>query len=625
MRKSLLFFSAFLFMVFQTVAQDRTVTGKVTDESGEGIPGVNVVVKGTTQGTVTDVTGNYSLNVSSDNATLVFSSIGYLAQEIPVGSQSTIDVTMESDITELTEVVVTGYSSETRDKLSGSISTVNAQQMEEVPIPSFDQVLQGRSPGLYVSSGSGQPGSAANVRIRGNGSISVGNDPLYILDGVPITGEEFSALNSNDFESVSVLKDASATAIYGSRGANGVIVITSKQGKRNSSNISYRYQFGVTEQAREKFEMMNSEEKVAFEQLVGRGPAGGLDPNDPDDAALLEQYRNTNTDWKDIFTRNGTLQNHEVALSGGSDRTTYYASVGYLAQDGQAINSDLERYTFRLNLGTDVTEKLRLDFNSTVGYSISNTLPSEGAVALANPFAAVYLANPYEDPYDDETGEIVTGGGRTGSNTLELVQTGTRETSQLKGVISGSLKYQIVDQFYLKTTLGVDYTQDDRQFYTDPESFYGRNEQNGNQGSYQQDFTKDWGYVWTTIGGYDQIFGNHAISVIGGMEVIENRFDQFGYEGYGLNPKLPLTPDGLTPGSAEEGFIPVFFGGKTNSSLYSLFLVGNYTYNDKYNFKASIRRDGSSRFGENNQYAVFWSLGDHGIFLRNLSLKTLRS
>ncbi|BDD16464.1 hypothetical protein MATR_32890 [Marivirga tractuosa] len=335
--KKILLTCFMLVFVLYAWAQDRTVTGKVVDAgTGESLPGVNVILKGTGTGVNTDIDGNYKISVPSDGGTLVFTFIGMNRQEVKIGSRSVIDVSMEANIEELSEVVVTGYTSETRDKLSGSIGSVQAEQLEQVPMPSFDQILQGRTPGLYVTSGSGQPGAGATVRIRGSGSINASNDPLYVMDGVPINASEFATINPNDFESVSVLKDASATALYGSRGANGVIVITTKRGKAGETKINYRFQTGWSEQARVNFEMMDAEEKVAFEQLVGSGLAGSLDPNDPDDAEELERLRNTNTDWQDIFTRTGRTNTHEINASGGNENTNYYVSFNYFNQEGQA-------------------------------------------------------------------------------------------------------------------------------------------------------------------------------------------------------------------------------------------------------------------------------------------------
>jgi TonB-dependent SusC/RagA subfamily outer membrane receptor len=263
MKKSLLMAFAMFGLLFSAIAQS-TVTGTVKDDTGESLPGATVTIKGTTTGTTTDLDGKYSLKVPSAESVLVFSFAGMNPQEETVGNRSVIDVTLNSN-TVLKELIVTGYGDLDEEKFTGSVANVGSKAIESVPIPSFDQILQGRAPGLLVRSGSGQPGTAANVTIRGQGSISSGNEPLYVVDGVPVEGGSFATLNPNDFASVAVLKDASSAALYGSRGANGVIVVTTKRGKAGQLSVNYKYQAGWSQQAREKFEMMNSREKLDFE------------------------------------------------------------------------------------------------------------------------------------------------------------------------------------------------------------------------------------------------------------------------------------------------------------------------------------------------------------------------
>jgi TonB-dependent SusC/RagA subfamily outer membrane receptor len=252
-----------------TLAQDRTISGTViSQEEGTGIPGVNVIVKGTNQGTVTDIAGAFRIAVSND-VVLVFSFIGYVTEEVGTDSRSVIDVEMKQDLKQLQEVVVTGYREENRRALPGSIAIVKADKIQNIPIASFDQVLQGRVPGMLVLGGSGQPGAAASVIIRGIKSLSGSNGPLYVIDGVPVAAGVFNTLNTNDFESITVLKDASAATIYGSRGANGVIVITTKRGKDGDTKINYGFQYGVSQAPTNKLKVMNSKEKIDFELQTG--------------------------------------------------------------------------------------------------------------------------------------------------------------------------------------------------------------------------------------------------------------------------------------------------------------------------------------------------------------------
>ncbi|UII23487.1 SusC/RagA family TonB-linked outer membrane protein [Fulvivirga ligni] len=600
-----------MFSFGESWAQQRTISGKVTSsEDGSALPGVNVVLKGTTNGTVTDIDGNYSLSVSSSDGILTFSFIGLKTEEVEIGSKTVVDVQMADDVQQLSEVVVTGYSKESKAKVAGSIATVDASTIEKVPLATFDQILQGQSPGLVVTAGSGQPGTnAVKVRIRGNGSINGGNDPLYVVDGVPIGSDDIATLNPNDFGSVSILKDASATAIYGSRGANGVIVITTKSGRTDgSARVTYRTQYGTSQLARENFKMMNSTEKIAFEQFVQRGPTAGLDPNDPDDAAELDRLRAINTNWRDAFLRDGKTKNHEISISGGNQNIKYFTSGSYFDQEGTALSSDFERYTLRFNVYANATDKLRFGLNSSLGYSLSNFAPGQG-VNLANPFAAAYLANPYEQPYDPETGELVTGNGRTGSNSLERLLKNTDKQNETKVVMSAFAEYEFIPDLTLRSTFGIDYTQEDDEFFVPPNTFGGRNVANGNQGQYSKNFYRDFQYVWTNLLSYSfNINADHDFGVSLGMEAIDNYDEGFGFSGFGINSKLPNSNSGITPGSA-EGFIPTLGGYKTSSSLLSYFGILNYTFNQKYNLKLSLRRDGSSRFGDENQFATLWSVG----------------
>ena len=604
MKKVLLLGLTLLLAIATAFGQSRTVSGTVTSsEDGSPVAGASVLVKGTAKGTATDFDGTFTIMLSEGQNTLVFSFVGMMSKEILVENQSTVNVVLEPDVSSLNEVIVTGYLPETRDRLSGAVGTVSSRAIVGNPMGSFDQILQGRSPGLLVTAGSGQPGSAARVRIRGDGSINGGNDPLYILDGVPIEVGVFATVNPNDIEDVSILKDASATAVYGSRGANGVIVITTKKGKIGQPTFTYSVQSGFATQAREKFEMMNSAEKIMFEEIIGQGPTANLSEEEKD------ELRNINTDWKDLFLRTGRTVIHELNASGGTETVRYYASLNYYDQQGQALRSGLKRYTTRLNVQVTPNDKVEFGLNSAVGFSKSNFIESENSITLANPFAAVYLANPFEEPFNEQTGAIETGVGRIGSNALDRIYTSTDGRNEFKGTGAVYVAYSPIEELTFKSNLGVDYRQRDYERWIDPESYAGTLVANGNQGIFAQDFTRKFSYVSTNTATYNKVFGEHAITGLAAFEINQEMYDSFGYSGYGINPKLPQTPAGITPGSAEVGFIPTTRGGKSESALISYFLIGNYTFQDKYNVKASIRRDGSSRFGDERKYATLWSLG----------------
>ncbi len=607
MKRILLFL--FLCSIFSLNAQaQQLVKGKITaSDNGEPLPGVNVVIKGTSVGSVTDANGNYSLSVPNLDATLVFSFIGLIAQEIPLAGRSELDLEMEADFKELEEVVVTGYTEINKKRLSGSISTMEASDIEGVPVPSFDQVLQGKAAGLYVNASSGQPGSSATVRIRGNGSILGGNTPLFILDGVPIEANEFAALNANDFESVSVLKDASSTSLYGSRGANGVIVITSKKGKVGKTKFNYSGQFGVSRIGDWKYEMMNTDQRLEYERLIQNGPGWDYAAENPERPAgaqaSLDSLRQYNTNWLDVVTRQGFTQQHQLSAQGGKGQTRFFISGGYLEQQGVGIGSSLERITGRMNLSHEASEKLRFNVVTSVGYGMSNTLPSE-SLSVANPFAST-LNMPYQPPLDADGNYTY---GPLDANPLEWQEKANFEDGQLKTNLTFDVAYDFYPGFSFQSKIGIDYRTTKSTSFIDPNSRPGESSRGG-EGSYGVSESKYFKYIWGNNVSYAKTIDRHDFSVGLYSEFISKKQNSFGYTGYGLNPNLPNTPAAITPGNGGNGFIPSVGGGMTENALLSYFMIGNYTYNNRYNFIASIRRDGSSKFGENNRWATLWSVG----------------
>jgi TonB-dependent starch-binding outer membrane protein SusC len=608
MKQKLLFtLSLIMMVVSQAWAQSRTVTGKVTDAvSGQGLPGVTVMAKGTQVGTSTDVNGAFSLNVPAGATTLVASFIGYGKLEKAIGTGNTVQFTLSPDVRAIEEVIVTGYRNVDASKSSASATAIKAVAMEQVPMASFDQVLQGRAPGLLVTAGSGQPGTGARVRIRGSGSINASSTPLYILDGVPIDAAVFATLNPNDFDNVTVLKDASATAIYGARAANGVLVITSKQGKEGPTKIQYRFQQGISTIGKANFDMMNTEEKLAIEYRV-KGGAGWTQRNNP---AELARLRTINTDWSEVFFRTGKTQSHEINASGGSAGTKFYLSANYFDQQGIAPRSDLKRYTARINVTTKASDKLRFGINNTLGFSQRNFIESESAIALANPFAAAYMANPYTRPRNPETGALEVGTGQIGPNALERIETILVPNNQIKSVGNIFGEFDVLKGLTLRSSLGLDYTQDETTRFIPPGTIAGT-AATGQQGSLNRGFSKTTQLISTTTLAYKATLGeDHDVNAIVGNEVLKRNFNAFSYTGYGINPRLTEpTPAAITAGTTTNGFIPALGGSNTDNALVSLFSNVGYTFKDRYNLDLGLRRDGSSRFGANHRYATFYSVG----------------
>ncbi|MEO1051155.1 MAG: TonB-dependent receptor [Bacteroidota bacterium] len=600
MKKILL--SSFLLMVClctAALAQERTVSGKVTSiKDGSTLPGVNVILKGTTNGTVTDIDGNYKLSVPADASVLVFSFIGLVTEEVEIGTRSVIDLQMSEDVTQLSEVVVTGYSELTQKQLTGSAFNVGAEKLEQVPIASFDQILQGRAPGLFITQTSGQPGAAARVRIRGESSINSDNDPLYMVDGVSVDPGVFATLNPNDFETVSVLKDAAATAIYGSRGSNGVIVITTKRGKAGSTRLNYRFQYGWSDRTRTTFDVLNTEQKVARELATGQGLAPTLTSEQRD--SLIA--RGT-TDWTEELFRTGITQSHELNASGGTEDFTYYISANYFGQEGITPDSELNRYTLRFNFDSNPKDKFRWGTSNSLGYSRERRQRNTG-LSTFNPFLAAFLLNPYDAVRDPDTGEFLAPA--AGINIVALNEETERLREEKKLLTNLYLEYDIIEGLTARTSWGMDLREREFTDIDIPFAFsaLGPN----NQGSIDRDFNRRIRFIGTNSISYGRQFGeDHNFKVGLFHEINYEEFRNTASEGFGLN--RILEPNGTTPGTDANGFIPSFTGARRDNALLSYFANVAYDYKDKYFLNVTVRRDGSSRFGANNRFANFWSVG----------------
>jgi len=590
-----------LFMAFVmqfSYAQEKTVTGTVTSAAdGLPLPGVNVIVKGTTRGVQTDFDGNYSIK-ANQGETLTFSFVSMKSADIKIGASSTINLSMQEDIASLDEVVVVAYGTEKKSSVISSVSVVGSEKLEQVPIASFDQMLKGQSPGLHVISGSGQPGSAAKVRIRGTHSINGGSTPLYVLDGVPITAGDFATLNANDFESVSVLKDAAATSIYGTRGSSGVILITTKKGKDGKTRIKYSTQYGVSEIGQERFEMMSGREKMIFDNWQNPGTH-----TEADIANAID------TDWSQYFLRQGKTKTHDFSVSGGDARTQFFTSVSYYDQEGIGLRSSLKRFTARLNVDHQATKKFKVGTNMTIGYSKSNFTSSEGAINLNNPFAAVYLASPNDAPFNPD-GSYNTGNGLVGGNALENLFENTSTEDDVKIVAGAYANLEFAKNLTASVRVGVDYINRTFESGTGPNTYLGQNGGIiGNLGSYS--FTNQFqaNINSTTSVTYQNIFNEiHNVEVTGFVEYFKAHTGSGGYTGYGINPKLVGYATGITPGTVTNGFIPDVTGSVSEQGLFSVFARAKYNFDEKYFFEGTIRRDASSRFSDANKWGTFYAV-----------------
>ena len=599
MKKTLLFLMVLLLSISAVFAQNKTVTGKVTSVSdGLPLPGVSVSVKGSPNvGTQTDLQGNFRLAVPANATTLVFKYIGFKSTEAAITGDQ-VNVKLTEDQNQLSEVVVVGYGTQNKREISGSIATVSSKDFAQVPIASFDQALQGRAPGILVQANSGQPGAAANVTIRGRGSVLGSNTPLYIVDGIEITANDFATLNAADYESISVLKDAASTAQYGSRGANGVIVLTSKKGKSGAAKLSYDVQYGTSTQPRSKLILMNTGQKLAYE-LANGNPYGWT-------AADQANLSLVNTDWEDVFFRTGKTANHTLNVSGGNDNTTYFISGSIFDQSGTVETTDLSRYTGRVNIDSK-SGAFNFGINSTFGYSeFTNT--SEANTSIAAPLNAARWLNPYETVYNSTGGYTVMTSGQP--HALQELLENINDRKQFKGVGNIYLNYNVpfLKGVSLRTSLGGDYRTDEFKFFTDPTTATGL-AQTGAKGSLNRTMDRYFRYTSTNSLNYaTTIAKKHTLSVSLFNEIVKRKDANFAFTGYGLGGAFE-NEAGITPGNATNGFIPAVGGSNTINALVSYFADVKYSFNGRYFLNATVRRDGSSRFGANKQFANFSSIG----------------
>lgn len=578
------------------------VRGKVTDARDNApLSGVSVTVKGSRTGTTTNQTGDYFLSAPA-NATLVFSIVGFTSQEVPVSSGS-FDIKLAVVQNDLQEVVITGYTSLNKKQYTGSVSKVSGEDVRLQPVASFEQLLQGKSTGLLVQSQSGQPGSAASVTIRGKGSVLGGTQPLYIVDGIQVAAADFQSINPADIETYNVLKDAVSTSQYGSRGANGVIVVTTRRGRNAKTVINYDYQYGVQQLPESKLKLMNSAEKIDYEMNYdrpeGRNPFGWTQ-------AEADSLSNIRPDWEKAIFRKGITQQHILSATGGNDKTRFFISGSVFDQAGLVRTTDLKRYTGRINLD-HTTGNLKIGFSSTVGYSTSSGT-DEGDNVISTPLNAYRWTLPYVTPYlPDGSYNLNDPGGNP--NPLPDLFLNTNQKKQIKGIGSVNLEYKIpyVKGLAVRTQWGIDFTDDQTQQYIDKNT-QANNVVPGNAGAFITGSARRRRYTGTTSVNYDKKVGDHTIGAGLYHEIVNRRIVTNGYAGFGLLGPIKNAA-GITPGSPTNNFIPTVNGNQVEDAILSYFFIGNYDYKNKYFVNLTGRRDGSSRLAEGNKFVNYGGVG----------------
>ncbi|MCC5921293.1 MAG: TonB-dependent receptor [Cyclobacteriaceae bacterium] len=611
-----------LFAVGSAWAQERTVRGTVTDpDSGEGMPGVNVVLKGTSTGVITNLDGVYNISVSGDNPVLVFSFTGMLTSELPVGNRSVIDITMVPDIKQLSEVVVMGYGTQERREITGSVSSVAAKDIQDLVTPSFDQQLAGRAAGVQVTTPGGVIGQRPIIRIRGVNSISGSSSPLIVIDNVPIVDSDRSAVaNSNplaninpaDIESFEILKDGSATAIFGSRAANGVILITTKRGSEGKARINYSSQVGINETF-QRLDMMNAEQwvPVVNERFARAGvaPRAFLDPDNPVD-----------TDWQDLIFRTGNTQQHNLSISGGSEATKYFFSLGYTKQEGVLEANDLSRYSFRSNIDHKISRSVRLGTSLNYTFQEINAL-NNGENSLSGAILNATRQLPNVSPFDPNNlafdGWNVTPDGAStglGPNSvgpdnnipnIGFVLDNNFFRNQIHRILGNAyLEADLLPGLTARTQVGVDLTASD-----DFQSLDGRHGDGRSvNGSFFMSFAP--AYLWNvqnTLNYQASLADVHNFNVTVGTEYQYALFRNFSGSGNDLSDNF-FRQNNIISGAYENQFSG---GGFAERGFDSYFGRVNYNYDGRYLVTASLRNDGISDLSPENRRGWFWggSLG----------------
>lgn len=647
-RKCCLLATLILVPVAMLQAQSKTVTGTVRDENGLTMPGVNILLKGTSSGTVTDSDGKYAIGVPGDDAIIVFSFVGYRTSEVIVGNRSIIDFQMMPDAQTLSELVVTGYTAEQKKDIIGSVSVVSSKDLLATPSSDLVTQLQGRAAGVTVST-PGQPGAASSIRIRGFTTFG-NNAPLYIVDGVPTVNP--GQLNPQDIESVQVLKDAASASIYGARAANGVILITTRSGKPGESKISYQSFYGVQKLDEGRFPTLTNTQEYADyiwdiyngappsgHRIFGDGatpviptylinnpqntllPSGGSEINplesNPDLYSTLTSNPFTvartsaGTDWFRAITQTGAVQSHQITLTGGSDKNKFSVGLNYFDQKGVIIHSSYKRGTVRANTLFNIKDNFRVGENLQIGYEYRTGAAIGDPRGEGGAWSMAYRMVPYIPVYDLNGGFAGNGIGDSGNGSNPVADLTRRKDNRSFGYRIFGNSFAEVDflkNFTARTSIGIDYDNDYNKFYQ-AQTYERAENLTTDRSTENYDYDQSW--IWTNTLRFNKDFSNHNIKVLVGSEALKNsgRYLQYSRENYDL-----VDPDFVGPDTG-QGTPSV--SGNTNQqspdtyreTLFSLFARVDYSYGEKYLFNATLRRDGSSKFAPGNQYATFPAFG----------------
>ncbi|MBT7655890.1 MAG: TonB-dependent receptor [Flavobacteriales bacterium] len=625
-----------------------TLSGVITDDTGSPLPGASIAEKGTANGVISDFDGTFSIAVADSNAVIVITYLGFDSVEVNAADFSdNMTISLSESSSALDEIVITGYGRQVKRNITGAVSAISLKQIENLPLATFENAIQGQIAGVQVTEASGEPGAGATVRVRGVGSISAGNEPLYVIDGFPISknvgigvqGDNFrrrssfrppsqnplANLNPNDIESIQVLKDASTASIYGSRGSNGVIIITTKRGKKGGApSFSYNSFFG-SQSVANKLDLMNSAELIDYNRdatnnaYLQRNPgASATDPNSVRTNAawrLAEDVLSpsgVDVDWQDVVFRSAMVQTHNLSVSGGSDNSSYYISGNLFDQDGIIEKSNFKRYSLRVNLEVDLNERTRIGLNLAPSYVVSDKVPA-GSPYFARPPGIVYsgiVHAPFIEPYNPDgsinqlnnQSYVLTPAGQTtsftsASNPLAIIEAVDDQLNQNRTFGNIFAEYDLMDNLTFKSYFGVDINNYKRNFYRASSLLYRTATTGETFGQTASSESLSWVAEQTL--NYSKEIGSHTIDALIGYTAQKEKID--------ISSAVADTfPDDLVK-TISGGQIASGSAVQEEWSLVSLLAKVNYSYEDRFLATASLRSDTSSRFGRGNKTGVFSS------------------
>ncbi len=609
MKKIKLFFTAIMVLVTAALAsaQSLTVTGTVFDsDSGDPIPFASIRVNGTMIGAAAGADGTYSITVPSGNSVLIFSFVGYKTTEIAVEGRAVVNCELAPDATALDDVVVVAYGSAKREAVTGSVTSVKGETLASAPVTSVDKALSGKLAGVQITAASGQPGAASQIRIRGNSSINASNTPLWVVDGIPVisggtsemtnTSNGIATINPNDIESITVLKDAAAAAVYGSRAANGVILVTTKSGKAGKAQFDARVKFGASWlQSDSGFRMMNPEELLTYQRDAAVN--AGHDPDNP----ASPYYRPMSllsgelTNWMNHFTRPGIMQEYEISARGGNNKGTYFSSVSYHKNEGVFYGIDYSKLQARVNADYKLLDNLETGVRVNLAYTDQNDVPMQSLYYPNAAWAGLTML-PWIPKYDENGNHNVNipSNSYTNPRATAMYDDQWSKSYKLNGTMY--LRWEPVKHLVIETRNSAEaaFTQDRR--YWNPLS-----DGSGSDATLQATKSQYVNLTTSNTINYSNVFGGyHSLRVLAGQEANSYRYEYSYVYAPGVDPQIPY--QNTAPQANVESEV-----GFSNEAMLSFFGIADYNYDNRYFVQATIREDGSSLFGSKNKWGLFWS------------------